>query len=69
MDNTFQKPPGPISSSTLGLESMTGAPENFGVEDNLNDPRDSEILRLADMHHGLEVRLGLSKGPVCPSFL
>ncbi|KAK1376080.1 Proteasome maturation factor UMP1 [Heracleum sosnowskyi] len=65
----FQRPPGPIPSSMLGLESMTGALENFGVEDYLNDPRDSETVRPADMHHGLEVRLGLSKGPVCPSFM
>ncbi|KAK2992294.1 hypothetical protein RJ640_020287 [Escallonia rubra] len=28
------------------------------------DPRESETLRPADMHHGMEVRLGLSKGPV-----
>ncbi|CAL0299354.1 unnamed protein product [Lupinus luteus] len=21
------------------------------------------------MHHGMEVRLGLSKGPICPSFI
>lgn len=33
------------------------------------DPRESETLRTPDMHHAMEVRLGLSKGPVCPSFL
>ncbi|WOH10694.1 hypothetical protein DCAR_0730164 [Daucus carota subsp. sativus] len=64
----FQRPPGAIPSSMLGLESLTGALENFGVEDYLNDPRDSET-RPVDMHHGQEVRLGLSKGPVCPSFM
>jgi hypothetical protein len=31
-------------------------------------PQDSDSLRIPDMHHGMEVRLGLSKGPVCPSF-
>uniref|UniRef100_J3LI25 Uncharacterized protein n=1 Tax=Oryza brachyantha TaxID=4533 RepID=J3LI25_ORYBR len=25
-------------------------------------------FRTPDMQHGMEVRLGLSKGPVCPSF-
>lgn len=33
------------------------------------DPHDSETFRPLDMHHGMEVRLGLSKGPVCPSFI
>ncbi|GLJ15379.1 hypothetical protein SUGI_0252350 [Cryptomeria japonica] len=37
--------------------------------DYLNDPRDSETFMPADMHHGMEVRLGLSKGPVCPTFM
>ena len=32
----FQRPPGAIPSSMLGLESLTGALENFGVEDYLN---------------------------------
>ncbi|KAF4353273.1 hypothetical protein G4B88_028464 [Cannabis sativa] len=32
-------------------------------------PRESETFRPVDMHHGMEVRLGLSKGPVCPSFM
>ncbi|KAK3004119.1 hypothetical protein RJ639_020110, partial [Escallonia herrerae] len=59
----FQRPRGAISSSMLGLEAMTGALEDFGFEDYLNDPRESETLRPADMHHGMEVRLGLSKGP------
>ncbi|GAB4834073.1 hypothetical protein Ancab_032326 [Ancistrocladus abbreviatus] len=66
----FQRPPGPIPSSMLGFEALTGSLDDigFGFEDYLNDPRDSEALRPADMHHGMEVRLGLSKGPVCPSF-
>lgn len=36
---------------------------------NPADPKDSESFRPADMHHGMEVRLGLSRGPVCPSFI
>ncbi|KAL2940134.1 Cyclin-B1-2 [Bienertia sinuspersici] len=65
----FQRPPGPIPSSMLGLEAFTGSIDNIGFEDFLNDPRESESLRVPDMHHGMEVRLGLSKGPVCPSFV
>ncbi|KAH9603281.1 hypothetical protein KSS87_014375 [Heliosperma pusillum] len=65
----FQRPPGPIPSSMLGLEAYTGALDDIGFEDYLNDPRDSETNRVPDMHHGMEVRLGLSKGPVCPSFI
>ncbi|CAN8238577.1 unnamed protein product [Cochlearia groenlandica] len=65
----FQRPPGPIPSSMLGLEVYTGAVDNFGFEDYLNDPRDSEIFKPVDFHHGMEVRLGVSKGPVCPSFM
>ncbi|MQL82806.1 hypothetical protein Taro_015284 [Colocasia esculenta] len=65
----FQRPPGALPSSILGLEVLTGSLDEFGFEDYLNDPRDSGNLRPADMHHGMEVRLGLSKGPVCPSFI
>ncbi|GAB2288825.1 hypothetical protein Dimus_023136 [Dionaea muscipula] len=65
----FQRPPGPIPSSMLGLDAFTGSLDHIGVEDYLNDPRDSEVFRPVDMHHGMEVRLGLSKGPVCPSFI
>ncbi|KAG6716256.1 hypothetical protein I3843_04G037500 [Carya illinoinensis] len=65
----FQRPPGAIPSSMLGLEAVTGGLDDFGFEDYLNDPRDSETFRPLDMHHGMEVRLGLSKGPVCPSFI
>jgi len=32
-------------------------------------PQDSDSFRQPDMHHGMEVRLGLSKGPICPSFI
>ena len=31
-------------------------------------PQDSDSFRQPDMHHGMEVRLGLSKGPICPCF-
>ncbi|KAL0009795.1 hypothetical protein SO802_004903 [Lithocarpus litseifolius] len=65
----FQRPPGAISSSMLGLEALTGSLDEFGFEDYLNDPKDSETLRPLNMHHGMEVRLGLSKGPICPSFI
>ncbi|KAI9186285.1 hypothetical protein LWI28_015786 [Acer negundo] len=65
----FHRPAGAIPSSMLGLEALTGSLDDFGFEDYLNDPRESEPFRPADMHHGMEVRLGLSKGPVCPSFL
>ncbi|GAB2210845.1 hypothetical protein Droror1_Dr00016132 [Drosera rotundifolia] len=64
----FQRPQGPIPSSMLGLEAFTGSLDHIGVVDYLNDPRDSEAFRPVDMHHGMEVRLGLSKGPVCPTF-
>ncbi|EEF36388.1 cyclin-B1-2 [Ricinus communis] len=65
----FQRPPGPIPSSMLGLEALTGSLDDFGFEDYLNDPRESETIRTPDMHHAMEVRVGLSKGPVCPSFI
>ena len=31
-------------------------------------PQDSDSFRQPDLHHGMEVRLGLSKGPICPCF-
>ncbi|KAE9593451.1 hypothetical protein Lal_00029307 [Lupinus albus] len=65
----FQRPPGAIPSSMLGLEALTGDLDNFGFEDYLNDPSESEGFRPLDMHHGMEVRLGLSKGPVYPSII
>ncbi|MCL7031400.1 hypothetical protein MKW94_001790 [Papaver nudicaule] len=67
----FQRPPGAVSSSMLGLEAVNGSLDDFGFEDFhcLNDPQESETYRPADMHHGMEVRLGLSSGPVCPSFI
>ncbi|KAH9325202.1 hypothetical protein KI387_005380, partial [Taxus chinensis] len=59
----FQRPSGLLPSSMLGFESLTGTLDEFAVEDYLNDPRDSETYVPADMHHGMEVRLGLSNGP------
>ncbi|AQK75870.1 putative proteasome maturation factor UMP1 family protein [Zea mays] len=64
----FQRPPGALPSSLLGYEALTGSLDDFGFEDYLNMPQDSEGFRQPDMHHGMEVRLGLSKGPICPSF-
>ncbi|PIA63491.1 hypothetical protein AQUCO_00201086v1 [Aquilegia coerulea] len=65
-----QRPPG-LPSSMLGYEALTGNLDVFDCEDYhcLNDPRLSETSRPADMHHGMEVRLGLSKGPVSPTFI
>ncbi|KAK9133942.1 hypothetical protein Scep_013470 [Stephania cephalantha] len=67
----FQRPQGALPSSMLGFEALTGSLDDFGFEDYhcLSDPRESETYRPADMHHGMEVRLGMSKGPVCPSFI
>ncbi|KAK6279731.1 hypothetical protein POUND7_019998 [Theobroma cacao] len=63
----FQRPL--LPSSMLGLEALTGTLDDFGFEDYLNDPRESETVRPLDLHHSMEVHLGLSKGPVCPSFI
>ncbi|OAY79675.1 Cyclin-B1-2 [Ananas comosus] len=65
----FQRPPGALPSSMIGFEALTGTLDDFGFEDYLNVPQDSETFRPADMHHGMEVRLGISKGPACPSFI
>ncbi|KAL8193509.1 hypothetical protein R6Q57_026644 [Mikania cordata] len=65
----FQRPPGLIPSSMLGLESFTGALEDFGFEDYLQGVHDNETIRAPDLHHGMEVRVGLSKGPIHPSFM
>ncbi|CAK7353554.1 unnamed protein product [Dovyalis caffra] len=65
----FQRPPGLMPSSMLGMEALTGTLEDFGFEDYLNDPRESETFCPVDMHSGMEVRLGMSKGPACKSFM
>ncbi|GMH14220.1 hypothetical protein Nepgr_016061 [Nepenthes gracilis] len=59
----FQRPPGAIPSSMLGLDALTGSLDDITFEDYLIDPHDSEAFQKPDMHHGMEVRLGLSKGP------
>ncbi|XP_074588117.1 cyclin-B1-2-like [Curcuma longa] len=64
----FQRPPGALPSSMLGFEAFTGGLDEFAFEDYLNLPQDSESIRPLDLHHGMEVRLGITKGPVCPSF-
>ncbi|KAL0902926.1 hypothetical protein M5K25_028382 [Dendrobium thyrsiflorum] len=65
----FQRPPGMLPSSMVGFEALTGGLEDFGFEDYLNVPQDAETFRPVDMHHGMEVHLGISKGPICPSFM
>ncbi|KAH9675864.1 hypothetical protein KPL70_018950 [Citrus sinensis] len=39
------------------------------VVGSFGNPRESESFRPADLHHGMEVRIGLSKGPAHPSFI
>ncbi|KAI0488552.1 hypothetical protein KFK09_028388 [Dendrobium nobile] len=63
------RPPGLLPSSMVGLEALIGGLEDFGFEDYLNMPQDAETFRPVDMHHAMEVHLGISKGPVCPSFM
>ncbi|KAJ3670843.1 hypothetical protein LUZ60_008269 [Juncus effusus] len=63
----FQRPSAALPSSMLGFEALTGSLDDFGFEDYLNLPQDSESFRPAEMHHGMEVKLGLSKGPAYPS--
>ncbi|KAG6482468.1 hypothetical protein ZIOFF_059099 [Zingiber officinale] len=65
----FQRPPGALTSSMLGFEVLTGGLDDFAFEDYLNLPQDSESIRPSDLHHAMEVRLGVSKGPVFPSFI
>uniref|UniRef100_A0A453J236 Proteasome maturation protein n=1 Tax=Aegilops tauschii subsp. strangulata TaxID=200361 RepID=A0A453J236_AEGTS len=54
----FQRPPGALPSSMLGYEAMTGSLDDFGFEDYLNLPQDSDSLRIPDMHHGMEALRG-----------
>uniref|UniRef100_A0A0E0NXL3 Uncharacterized protein n=1 Tax=Oryza rufipogon TaxID=4529 RepID=A0A0E0NXL3_ORYRU len=42
----------------LGYEALTGSLDDFGFEDYLNLPQDSDSFHALDMHHGMEVRLG-----------
>ncbi|KAG6555491.1 hypothetical protein Mapa_002726 [Marchantia paleacea] len=64
----FQRPPGLLPSSMLGLESLTGALDEMGFEDSFGNPLESESYVSVDMHHAMEVRLGLAKGPASRSF-
>lgn len=63
----FRRPPGLLPSAMLGLESLTGALDEIGFEDSFGDPRESEAFVPVDTHHAMEVRLGLSKGPISRS--
>ncbi|KAJ7287984.1 hypothetical protein O6H91_Y310500 [Diphasiastrum complanatum] len=63
----FQRP-GLLPSSMLGLESSTGALDELSSELALHDPYDSESFFPSDMHHSMEVRLGIAKGPVARAF-
>ncbi|MFY2979819.1 hypothetical protein ACOQLH_30440, partial [Klebsiella pneumoniae] len=38
----FQRPPGALPSSLLGYEALTGSLDDFGFEDYLNMPHDSD---------------------------
>ncbi|KAK1268415.1 Cyclin-B1-2 [Acorus gramineus] len=64
----FQRPPG-LPSSMLGYDALTGGLDDFQIKDYFIDPQDSESFRPPDMHHGMEVHLGISKGRVCPGFI
>ncbi|EEC75641.1 hypothetical protein OsI_12387 [Oryza sativa Indica Group] len=55
----FQRPPGALPSSMLGYEALTGSLDDFGFEDYLNLPQDSDSFHAPDMHHGME---GISFG-------
>lgn len=52
-----------LSSSMAGLDSYTGALDEFGFEDYLGDPAVAEEGPQLGLHHAMEIRLGLSKGP------
>ncbi|THG08342.1 hypothetical protein TEA_027840 [Camellia sinensis var. sinensis] len=43
MLSRFQRLPGPIPSSMLGLEALTGSLDGFGFEDYLSDPQQTRI--------------------------
>eukprot|EP00897_Mesotaenium_endlicherianum_P008377 jgi/Mesen1/7568/ME000392S06826 len=52
-----------LPSSMIGLDSYTGALDDFGFEDYLGGPQDSEQMSQLDLHHQMEVKLGLAAGP------
>jgi proteasome maturation protein len=49
-----------LPSSKLSLEAWSGALEDFGFEDYLGDPRDSE-LPAPDTHSLMEAKLGMTQ--------
>ncbi|KIZ02979.1 hypothetical protein MNEG_4981 [Monoraphidium neglectum] len=55
----FARLPGALPSSKLGLESLTGALDEFGFESYLGQPSESETAP-PDMHSQMETRLGLA---------
>ena len=52
-----------LPSSRLGLDSMSGALDEFGFESYLNLPQDAAAAP-PDMHSQMEVKLGLGLKPV-----
>ncbi|MCO5607076.1 hypothetical protein L7F22_061268 [Adiantum nelumboides] len=65
----FQCPRGLLHFSRLGLQSLTGELDEFGIEDFLNDPKSAELFVPMDMHLGMEVQLRLLKVPAACNFL
>lgn len=56
-----------MSSSKLGLESLTGELDTFSFESYLGLPQDSDT-QPPDMHSQMEQRLGLGTKPVARGF-
>lgn len=56
MSCRFQRPPGAIPSSMLGLEAMTGSLDDFGFEDYLNG---NEILFIYQYHDVVHIQVAL----------
>ncbi|KAI8476147.1 MAG: proteasome maturation factor UMP1 [Monoraphidium minutum] len=57
----FARLPGSVPSARLGLESLTGALDEFGFESYIGLPHESETAP-PDMHSQMETRLGLAAG-------
>lgn len=59
----FRRLPGPgLHSSMLGLESLTGALDEYSFESYLGLPENSEDCP-PDLHSRMEARLGLGTAP------
>jgi proteasome maturation protein len=58
----FQRLPG-LPSSQLGLESLTGALDEFGFESWIGLPTDSEVPHV-DLHSQMEAKLKLTDKPM-----